>query len=625
MKYCPPIGKIFFFLLLVVALFGSSCNSRSQITHLGASREPHTMEQQYQAAQQAADQLAQDTHRAANRQNWLAAIRMFRKVYIADPKSKYAAACLYGMADLYQRLYHHFHQLQDLEEALSYYKDTASLFPKTSWAAKAIWQEATIWETEKKDPQQAAVCYLHLVKNYPETRFARQARQRLQTLQQKNRMQLPANLAGKHPISKKLVRVLPVKYWSSDEYTRVVIRAEAPVRYTSSLLEKMDDQPRRLYIDFSGSFIPKKFRQPIPIQDGLLKRVRTGQFNESTVRVVLDIESISDYKIFSLNDPFRVVVDVHGAKNQAHPASPQPPSSRPKANNNKASTATRAMSAAVKKPSPGGETENFITLDDEKKIKPAPHHQQRAAKNGHTASSSLSLAQQLGLHVRRIVIDPGHGGKDPGAIAYGLKEKNIVLQVAKKVGEILRKNYNYDVLLTRDKDVFIPLEERTAIANTHKADLFVSIHVNAHPSRKAHGVETFYLNLATNTEAMRVAARENATSTHNISELQDILSDLMQNSKIKESSHLAEYVQTHLITGLAENKFRVKDLGVRQAPFYVLIGAEMPAILAEIAFITNPREAKLLKSQTYLNTIAEQIATGVAAYVDYRNTAALKL
>ena len=239
------------------------------------------------------------------------------------------------------------------------------------------------------------------------------------------------------------------------------------------------------------------------------------------------------------------------------------------------------------------------------------------------SNDKISLAQQLGLGVRKIVIDPGHGGKDPGAMAFDLKEKDIVLKVSKKIEKILKKSYRYEVALTRTKDVYIPLEERTALANTQNGDLFISIHVNAHPDKTKGGIETYFLNLATNADAMRVAALENATSTHNISELQHILTNLMKNSKIDESSRLAQFVQTNLMLGI-EQKYKTRDLGVKQAPFYVLIGAEMPAILSEISFITNPGEAKLLQDELYLNKIAEQIAAGIAAYVDHHHTAVVK-
>ena len=239
-----------------------------------------------------------------------------------------------------------------------------------------------------------------------------------------------------------------------------------------------------------------------------------------------------------------------------------------------------------------------------------------------SGKGELTLAQQLGLGVRKIVIDPGHGGKDPGAMAFGLKEKDIVLKIAKKVAKILKTTHRYEVALTRSKDVYLPLEERTAIANTQSGDLFISVHVNAHPDKTIGGIETYFLNLATNAEAMRVAALENATSTHSISELEDILTDLMKNTKIDESSRLARFVQTNLVNGMGK-KYKARDLGVKQAPFYVLIGAEMPAVLAEISFITNPKEAELLREDRYLNRIAEQIAAGIVAYVEHNQTAAL--
>ena len=234
----------------------------------------------------------------------------------------------------------------------------------------------------------------------------------------------------------------------------------------------------------------------------------------------------------------------------------------------------------------------------------------------------LTLAQQLGLGVRKIVIDPGHGGKDPGAMAFGLKEKDIVLKVARKVAQVLKTKHKYEVALTRTRDLYLPLEERTAIANTESGDLFLSIHVNAHPDKTIGGIETYFLNLATNADAMRVAALENATSTHSISELEDILSDLMKNSKIDESSRLARFVQTKLVNGM-DKPYKARDLGVKQAPFYVLIGAEMPAVLAEISFITNPEEARLLQDERYLNRVAEHLAAGIVAYVEHNQTAAL--
>jgi N-acetylmuramoyl-L-alanine amidase len=407
------------------------------------------------------------------------------------------------------------------------------------------------------------------------------------------------------------VKVLPVQYWSSDNYSRVVIKASEPVEYHASLLDKTSKSPKHLSIDFKKSYIPPKYRSPVSIEDGLLKRIHTGQLDKTTVRVYLETESIADYKVFSLKDPFRVVVDVRGVKGMAlkAPKKKTPPhiETAVKQVEQVAELVAESKKIAVSVPK------------EKKKSSPAP------AVTPSQKANSLTLAQQLGLGVRRIVIDPGHGGKDPGATGFGLKEKEIVLNVAKKIRKILEEKHDYEVFLTRKGDESLSLEERTAIANTKEADLFLSIHVNAHPEESVRGVETFYLNLATHTEAMRVAARENATSTHNMSEMQDILAELMQNEKINESSQLAEFVQLNMVSGLKEQKYRVKDLGVKQAPFYVLIGAEMPAVLAEISFITNQDEAKLLKDEKYLQTLAEQIVAGVISYAEHQKTAVLDL
>jgi N-acetylmuramoyl-L-alanine amidase len=239
------------------------------------------------------------------------------------------------------------------------------------------------------------------------------------------------------------------------------------------------------------------------------------------------------------------------------------------------------------------------------------------------SGKALSLVRQLGLGIRRIVIDPGHGGKDPGTSSpRGLKEKDIVLKVARKVAGKLKASLGCEVVLTRDSDIFIPLEERTAIANSKEGDLFLSIHVNAAPQSTVHGIETYVLDLASNKDAMRLAALENATSARQLSDLQSILVDLLNNSKLHESVKLAEQVQEEMVSGLGRKYSHINDLGVKKAPFIVLIGAQMPAILTEIAFLSNPVEEKRLKSDQYLNQVADHISSGISQYVDSMNLAA---
>jgi N-acetylmuramoyl-L-alanine amidase len=271
----------------------------------------------------------------------------------------------------------------------------------------------------------------------------------------------------------------------------------------------------------------------------------------------------------------------------------------------------------VKLPIVTTKASDIVILRETKKIAISPSPTESDVKiETLVGAIELSLAQQLGLGVKKIVIDPGHGGKDPGAIAFGLKEKDIVLNIAKKLVPVLEKELNCEVLLTRDQDVFISLEERTAIANSQNADLFVSLHINAHPSSKVRGLETYYLNLTTDAEAMRVAARENATSTHQMSDLQGILSDIMKNSKVRESSRLAQQVHNSILTKARNNGFsNIKNLGVKQAPFYVLIGAEMPAILIEIAFISNEEDVKNLQNVNFITMLTQEIAYGIRTYV----------
>jgi len=563
----------------------------------------------YATAKKYAASLEQGSVAGRERKNWLTGVRNFRRIYLMDARGALAPPCLYMAAGMYRQMYQRFHLPIDLDESLNSFLKLSSSFPDSKLADDALFSAAELYKTKKKDPKQAAKLYIKIVDNYAKGDKYVQALARLRALAKSGKISPPE--AIKQNVRRPASKILPVKYWSSADYSRVVIQATTPIHYSTRLLEKDGDQPRRLYIDFVQSYIPPKSRAPLPIEDGLLKQVRIAQFNRDTVRVVLDIESISDYKIFNLNDPFRVVIDVHGiTKNKPAPI---------------VKTSVPAeKSKGTPKVRENKPVKIFVTLADRKKWKPRQTHKKHGRKKNTTAPR-LSLAQQLGLGIRKIIIDPGHGGKDPGAMAFGLKEKNIVLKVAKKIRTILKKKYKYEVTLTRNSDIFLPLEERTALANTAGADLFVSVHVNAHPNKSIRGIETFYLNLATNAEAMRVAARENATSTHNINEMQDILTDLMQNSKILESSRLAKSVQNSLISGLRHDRYSVKDHGVKQAPFYVLIGAQMPAILAEISFITNPEEAGMLQKDRYLEEIARQIAAGVAAYAGHYSTAAAQL
>jgi N-acetylmuramoyl-L-alanine amidase len=226
----------------------------------------------------------------------------------------------------------------------------------------------------------------------------------------------------------------------------------------------------------------------------------------------------------------------------------------------------------------------------------------------------FSLARQLGLGVSRIVIDAGHGGHDPGAQSAGIAESELTLDVALRLHRLLQKQPGVEVVMTRDSDVFVPLEERTAIANREGADLFLSIHANASRNVKAHGIETYFLNFTSNPDAAAVAARENSASGRAMHSLPEIVRAIALNNKIDESRDFADMVQRSMVRRLSTKNGQVRDLGVKQAPFVVLIGASMPSVLAEISFVTHKQESQLLKTGAYRQQIAEALFDAVVRY-----------
>lgn len=343
------------------------------------------------------------------------------------------------------------------------------------------------------------------------------------------------------------IDVKAIRHWSSPNYTRIVVDLSGSVEFSTNRLS----HPDRIYFDLKNTRLKKELKTKLPIEDGLLKAVRAGQFDAQTVRVVLDLEKIKDFNTFILENPTRLVIDVNGVE---VPKKPETPVVR-----------------------------------------------------------------------RMIVIDPGHGGHDPGAIGpSGLCEKDVVLDIALKVKEILTADPLNEIFLTRETDRFVTLEERTAIANKKNADFFVSIHANASPVRRVKGIETYLLNWTNDEEAMRVAARENMISIKKMREMHRkidtlgmILNDLSRCNKRDESIKLANYIQNSMISTLKnERNLKSIDLGVKQALFYVLLGAKMPSVLVEVSFISNPQEERLLSNESYRRQIAKAIAKGLDIYVN---------
>ncbi|MDR3581633.1 MAG: N-acetylmuramoyl-L-alanine amidase [Oryzomonas sp.] len=368
-----------------------------------------------------------------------------------------------------------------------------------------------------------------------------------------------------------------VKHWSNPDYTRISLELDRDVAWEAHELGKgSPGKPGRIYIDINRAKLGKGVKD-ITIGDGLLRRVRLGQFRQDVVRVVLDSENMKDYKIFSLSDPARLVIDVRGGR--------------------------RAEISRL---------EETITARQEQapELKPKPEAPAIVEKKAGARKKPLITK------IRRIVVDPGHGGHDSGAVGPdGVKEKDVVLAIGLKLRDLLKEELGLDVVMTRSTDVFIPLEERTAIANKVNADLFVSVHANAALNHGASGIETYYLNLAKTEKAAQLAAKENGTTLEKVSVLQAILFDLMANYKLNDSAHLADEVQRSLHGRIRGSYADVRNLGVKQGPFYVLVGATMPSILVETAFVSNPQEEARLTNPTYQDQTAEGIMEGIRSYI----------
>ncbi len=509
------------------------------------------------------------------RHHWMRCIGRYKNIYSRYPKSDQAAWAIYHSAQLYTGLYPYSGNSKDLDEALRLHRRLTSEYKDHRLADDGQYLIGKIFYNYKNDPTQAYVEFLKVEIKFPSGDMVPKAMKMLEELavtlsEKEENKDKKINASSKT----KKVAVKDIRHWSTPNYTRVVIDLEDSVTYEHHLLRPDPDikKPRRLYLDLKNARVTKQIDSPVVIKDGLLQRARAGQYTKDTVRVVLDMGSIGGYNVFRLHDPFRVVVDVHRYRK--------------------------------------GSKEEGTEFAQKKR------HVRKGIKKSKAPDTNVSLARQLGLNVKRIVIDPGHGGKDPGCRSKdGAKEKDIVLLIARALANKIEKELGCKVFLTRNSDTFLPLERRTAIANIKKADLFISLHINAHRSSKVWGIETYFLNMATDERSVMVAARENATSEKNISDLQTILNDLMLNTKIHESSRLAHEVQKGMVDQLCRNYKSAKDLGVKQAPFYVLIGADMPAVLVEAGFFTNATEKRRLSTNEYRNCIAAGICRGIKSYV----------
>jgi len=599
----------------------------------------------YGEAQGALAALKASPRRQAQRAEWERVVMRFRKVPARYPQSGYCDDALLAVGDIYRHMAKKFSVSQYEDDAVQAYRSLVAEYPRSKKGEPALFAvfEIARQRADRKRMAEAAEDYLEAFPDAPRAADVK-------ALMKKGARRAATEAPLPSPPPPGLAQVFNLRFWSGESSTRVVLDVEREVRYR---YDRIAD-PDRLWIDLEGTRLhPNLAHRSFPVGDGLLEQVRIGQNRDDVVRVVLDFKDVKDHSIFYLENPLRLVVDVRGnprpmvasAEKPAgpplspvwtvHVPRPSPaPSPTPRPEPEVDSMPPRHVASATppdippapaaRRPSgppiviegtgprPGKRTPASAAASRTAPPAPQPPQTNRAG--------SYSLARQLGLGARRIVIDAGHGGHDPGTIGRGgLQEKDLVLDVALRLERLVREELGAEVVMTRSTDVFVPLEERTAIANSKGADLFLSIHANSSRNPKARGIETYFLNFATDPHAESVAARENAISAATLKDLQSLVKAITLNSKIDESRDFAASVQEAMVENMKAQDPDVQDRGVHTAPFYVLIGANMPSVLAEIAFVSHPDEERLLKESERRERIAWGLFEGVRSYLEALN------
>jgi N-acetylmuramoyl-L-alanine amidase len=586
-------------------------------------------------------------------------IAAYHKVYLISSASDEATAALMAEAELYQemgRLYgaEYFHS------SIKSYNFLISQYPGSRYRGDALLAIAQVQKGNLNQPEDAQKTYAKYLQLFTHSERADEVRADLKELtepkqaveqQAAPQQKLPETraVAEQQPEDLPLLKgdhveprvaeggvpeVKGIQSSNTQDSTRVVVILSNTIDFKSTRIAS----PERIFFDLHNARLnPKVSTDGLEDPDGLLKSVRIAQNKPNVVRVVLDVSGAKDYSAYLLAKPYRFVIEVHSqqasvAKNI--PPAAVPPTttrsvgpnaaestSRQPSEDARESTSVRGSSAALPINPMLKVSANSTPLP----VKPRPDDAIEigpATVPKLTRDGRRSLTRTLGLKINRIVIDPGHGGHDTGTIGpHGLMEKDVCLDVALRLGHLIEETLpGTQVIYTRKDDTFVPLEERTAIANQAKADLFISIHANSSRDPGARGIETYYLNFTSSAESMEVAARENANSSESQHDLQDLIKKIARNDKMEESRELAEDIQDTLSQRLELVSRTERNRGVKKAPFVVLIGANMPSVLAEMSFVSNPADEKLLRKPDQRQRIADGLYRGIATYLKSLNS-----
>ncbi len=591
--------------MLLLAVFLNSVEQGVALdSSLFNSAEKEQSQLDYEEASKSYYLLLEDKTFGNNITNWQVTIDQFSQITKEHPNFIEAPKSLYNIGKLYHALFNLYGDKKYLQKANQVYNILIDAYPNTYLADDALIQIANISAKYLKDYLKAVNAYNLLIDEYPDSSFIKEARQSLSLLMKKGDSANQAKKGKSKTLAKpnpsqtdtttthqSLIVIKDLQRWAEDDWSRIILQVSslAPYKYNTTEADKKGKV--RFYIDLLDSVISKNIKIFNLAKDNTIDGLEISQFAPKIVRVVINLNERHNIKVYDFenHNQYKIVIDITSATHKRDITKKNNFTKQSLAN---FKNATTKLSASKSKKT-------------NKKTNPPP---------APTEPEVVSISKALGLKVRTVVIDAGHGGKDPGAIKGKLYEKDIVLKLALKVKQAMAKiNPNIKVVLTRSKDDFIILEDRTTIANRHQGDLFISLHANSSENLDAIGAETYVLSLTTNQASLRLAAIENLSSLKSINQLQDVLQKVAVNDKQQESKRLASMIQASLFKQplIKENSV---DLGVKQAPFIVLIGASMPSVLVEVGFLSNDRERQQLQTQSYLDAIAKGIAEAISSY-----------
>ncbi|OYT73530.1 MAG: hypothetical protein CFK52_01005 [Chloracidobacterium sp. CP2_5A] len=495
---------------------------------------------------------------------YLALADVYARAIALDAAAATGDAALVARAEIFREMAQLFNKPRYFYAALDSYDSVLRRYPEGPFLVRALVGVARIHERDLHAPEAAEQAYLEIIQRFPQSVSAREAVACVARLRATAGERYPRDVAEAHSEEDAagIATISQIRHFSGPDYARVVLDLSVGAAYERRV------EGTTLVIKLASARLSPLVTpaQNLSASGGMLRHIRLSS-RDGAVEIRIECSRLRDFAIFALDNPARLVADVRGAQ----PIAEEPP----------------LVAEASSLPSSG--------------------------------ATPGSLMRALGLKVKRVIIDPGHGGSDTGAIGRdGIYEKDVALDIALRLrAAIQRELKDVEVALTRDTDRFVPLEERTAIANARQADLFISIHLNSSPTPLASGVETYFLSLDATKEELDVATRENATTSRSAGELQGLLQRIVTDTRVAESRTFAQSIQSSLVTGLGRvSPTAGFNRGVKKAPFVVLLGANMPSVLTEVSFLSHPKDGEALRTVEFRQSIADSLCDGIKRYIE---------